>query len=79
MEFFMGRPNLFKDTTVASIRFETEDYKRVQEIAALESLSGIRKVTTHELIRQAVNFVYADGERLRECFRRSRASRRKRF
>lgn len=68
----IGRPKKFKKNVVVSIRFEESQYHNVQEIAALESTNSGKVVTAHELIRDAVKFVYGDNERLRECFRRSR-------
>ena len=68
----MGRPSRFKKSIVVSTRFEADEYQKVQDIAALESINSGRKITAQELIRDAVKFVYGDNERLRECFRRSR-------
>jgi len=68
----MARPPLMHTTLVVSCRFEYEDYMRVQEIAALETINSGKVITAQELIRNAVTFVYGDNERLRESFRRSR-------
>jgi hypothetical protein len=68
----MGRHHLFKNALVVSTRFNEEDYKLVQEIADLESARLGKYVSAQELIRNAVQYVYGDNERLRECFRRSR-------
>ncbi len=68
----MGRPTTFKHSLVVSTRFEEEEYRLIQEIAALESTYCNRKITAQDLIRDACKFVYQDGERLRESFRRSR-------
>jgi hypothetical protein len=68
----MVRPSILKSSLVKSTRFEKEEYERMQEIASLESSYSGRKVSTQDLIREACRFVYGDGERLRECFRRSR-------
>lgn len=67
-----GRPSKFKRSLVISVRFEEEEYRRVQDIAALETINTGRIVTAQELIRDSVTFVYSDNERLRECFRRTR-------
>ncbi len=75
----MSRPTKFKKCIVASVRFEEAEYKKVQDIAALESISSGRKISAQDLIRDAVNFVYSDNERLRESFRRSREHITKRF
>lgn len=75
----MARPSYFKKSLVISTRFEEDEYKKVQDIAALETISTGRVVTAQELIRNAVSFVYGDNERLRECFRRSREHINKRF
>mgnify|MGYP001608579471 CR=1 FL=1 len=74
MKKTVGRPKMFKETLVISVRFESEDYERVRDIAALETLQSGKLVTANELIRDAVSYVYGDNEKLRECFRRSRAS-----
>lgn len=75
----MSRPSRFKKSIVVSTRFEADEYQKVQDIAALESINSGRKITAQELIRDAVSFVYGDNERLRECFRRSREHITKRF
>lgn len=68
----MGRRPLFKHSLVISTRFEEEEYRQMQEIAALESSYSGLFVTAQDLIRNACRFCYQDGERLREVFRRSR-------
>lgn len=68
----MARPMSFKNSRVVSVRLEDDEYKNIQQIAALESSYTGRIVTANELIRDACKFVYEDGERLRESFRRSR-------
>lgn len=68
----MGRHHLFKNALVVSTRFNEDDYKLVQEIADLESARLGKYVSAQELIRNAVQYVYGDNERLRECFRRAR-------
>lgn len=75
----VARTKSFKSCLVISIRFEEEEYRKVQEIAALESMTTGVKVTANELIREAVSYVYGDNERLRECFRRSREYINKQF
>lgn len=73
-----GRKPLFKRTLVVSTRIDADEYQRVQEIAALETINTGRLVTAQELIRDAITFVYGDNERLRECFRRTRQKIQKR-
>jgi len=68
----MGRHHLFKNGLVVSTRFNEEDYRLVQEIADLESARLGKYVSAQELIRNAVQYVYSDNERLRESFRRAR-------
>ncbi len=68
----MVRPRILKTSLVKSTRFEKEEYERMQQIAALETSYSGRIVSTQDLIREACRFVYGDGERLRECFRRAR-------
>ena len=69
---YMVRPAVFKNSIVVSTRMEEDEYRQIQEIAALESSYCGRKVTAQDLIRNACRFCYQDGERLREVFRRSR-------
>jgi hypothetical protein len=68
----MGRKKMLPNTVVISIRLNEDDWNRVREIAALETLNTGRVVSSHELIRQAIKFVYDDNERLRESFRRAK-------
>jgi len=68
----MGRPTNFKNSVVVSVRMEEEEYRDMQQIAALESSCSGRKITAQDLIRDACKFCYKDGERLREVFRRTR-------
>ena len=70
---------IFKNSLVVSVRFEADEYQKVQDIAALESINSGKKISAQELIRDAVRFVYGDNERLRECFRRSREHIHKRY
>lgn len=69
----MSRPTSFKNSLVISTRMEEQEYRQMQEIAALESSYTGRKITAQDLIRDACRFCYSDGERLREVFRRTRA------
>jgi hypothetical protein len=75
----MARQSRFNETLVISVRFEAEEYRKVQDIAALESINSGKKISAQELIRDAVNYTYGDNERLRESFRRSRSHITKRF
>lgn len=68
----MARPSRFDKSLVISVRFEADEYQKVKDIAALESFNSGKNITAQELIRNAVDFVYGDNERMRECFRRSR-------
>ena len=68
----MARPVSLDDNTVVSVRIEKNMHSTLQEIAALESLHAGRPVSVNELIRSAIQFVYTDNERLRECFRKTR-------
>lgn len=68
----IGRPLMFKNSVVVSTRFDACDYRLMQEIAALESSCTGRMVSAQDLIRDACNFVYRDGDKLREVFRRTR-------
>lgn len=68
----MGKRKEVTNTVVISIRLNENDWMRVREIAALETLNTGKIVSSHELIRQAIKFVYDDNERLRESFRRAK-------
>jgi hypothetical protein len=68
----MGRKPIFKEIVETKVRFEKSDYVHLKEIAYVESLVTGKEVHISQLIRDAVNFVYKDGERMREVFRRSR-------
>lgn len=67
------RPKVLKEATVVSARVELDMYEILQEISRLESNNTGKIVSIQELIRNALDYVYRDNERLRECFRRSRA------
>jgi hypothetical protein len=69
----MGRRKSLEDNTVVSARIEKSMYDVLHDIAALETINSGKVVTIQELIRNALDFVYSDNERLRECFRRTRA------
>lgn len=75
----MARPILVPDSISISIRLESHMYDVVREIAALETLSTGKIISTNALIRDAIHFVYGDNERLRESFRRSRAAQSERY
>jgi predicted DNA-binding ribbon-helix-helix protein len=75
----MSRPVIVKDAICVSVRIESELYEMIKEIAALETLSTGRIITTNALIRDALRYVYEDNERMRESFRRSRASQSERY
>lgn len=68
----IGRQPLFKKTSVVSTRIEANFYQLIKEIAALETVTKGRLITAQELIRDALYYVYGNGERLRECFRANR-------
>lgn len=69
----MSRKSDFRKTLVVSVRIEEDDYLRVKEIADVESYHTGKYVSAQDLIRDAINYVYSDNERLRECFRRTRS------
>jgi len=73
-ELMAKKRKLFTKEIVLRIRFDQPTYSRVRDIAALETAQSGKITTATELIRQAVNFVYEDNERLRECFRRMRST-----
>jgi len=65
----IGRPRISKETFVVSVRFDVLMWRRLQDIAFLESRHQ-RKVSAQELVREAVAFTYDDNERMRDMFRR---------
>ena len=69
----MGRPRLYKKDVDVSMKLEEGLYRKLQDIAALETLHWGRRVAAVELMRKAIAFVYEDNELLRECFKRSRS------
>lgn len=77
----MVRPILVPNSIVTSVKITEEMDILLSEIASLETHNSGHLVTKQQLIRDALRFVYTDNERMRECFRRSRAvsSKRKRF
>ena len=48
-------------------------YNDLHDIAHFESELLSRTITVAELIRLALVYTYCDNERMRECFRRTRA------
>lgn len=75
----MVRPIKIVDSVNITTRVSSEMYDMLKEIAALETLSTGRVITSNQLIRDALQFVYGDNERLRESFRRSRAKTESRY
>ena len=67
-----GRPCKIANPININIRMSQEEYEKVKEIAALESIAQRQVISTHELIRRAIEFVYGDNERMREAFRRAK-------
>lgn len=67
-----GRYPVLRKTFVFQTRIELDQYSKLKDIAALESATSGKYVSVQDLVRNALTFVYDDGERLRECFRRSR-------
>ena len=61
----MGRKTVLKESLIVSCRIEGDEYQKLRDIAALESLSTGKTVTVQSLIRDAVRYVYSDNERLR--------------
>ena len=69
----MARKPKLEENQVVSTRIEKSMYQMLYDIAALETLNTGKKVAVQDLIRNALNYVYTDNERLRESFRRSRS------
>lgn len=67
----------FNKAVTISVRLEEETYELLKELAAIESLNGSRIVSVLDLIRQSIDYVYLDNERMRECFRMTRYRRNK--
>ena len=74
----MGRPKM-EDNEVVSVRISKKLMNTLREISRLESYTTGKIVHTQNLIRIALEFVYEDNERMRECFRKSRYHSTKRF
>lgn len=76
----IGRPKNKENLKVFTAWLEEDMISILRDMAALESITRGRTVSSRELVRDALRFVYFDNERLRECFRRTRevANRRKR-
>lgn len=77
----MVRPILVPNSVVSTVKITQELDDLISDIASIETNNSGHLVTKQQLIRDALKFVYMDGERMRECFRRSRvsATRKKRF
>jgi hypothetical protein len=75
----MSKPIVLKDPRVISIILEGEIHDLLKELADLETARTGHHVSVVNLIRCALRFVYTDNERMRECFRRTRAFNTKRF
>ena len=75
----MARPKALGDTVVKSIRLPVELWRMLIDLAALQTVTTGRNITSIDLIREAIEYTFCDNERLRECFRRSRVSSNKRF
>lgn len=69
----LGRPRNH-NLKVYTAWIEEDMIAILKDYAELETLTRGRSVSPRELIRDALRFVYFDNERLRECFRRSRAA-----
>lgn len=74
----MVRPKLIEKSVIMSVRISEFMDQLLGDIAAIESLNTGNLVSKQELVRAALEFVYNDNERLRECFRRSRENHTKR-
>ena len=68
----MARPKLYKHEQIVNLRLDGELYSLVKDLAAFESIHTGQVITIQNLIRYAIQYVYSDNERMRECFRRTR-------
>lgn len=75
----MARPVKIQDSITVSVRIESAMYEILKEISALETLATGKVISTNQLIRDCLEFMYSDNERMRECFRRSRTIQNKRY
>lgn len=75
----MARPIKVPDSVTVSVRIESGMYDMLKEISALETLATGTVISTNQLIRDCLNYMYSDNERMRECFRRSREQQKKRY
>lgn len=71
--------NLEKKLAEVNIMIEEDMWKDLHDIAAQETQICGKHIPATELVRLAIAFTFSDGERLRECFRRSRSSMIKRY
>lgn len=69
----MVRPILVPNNIIISARIPKDLDDLLTDIATLETHNTGHLVTKQQLIRDALAWVYMDGERMRECFRRSRS------
>jgi hypothetical protein len=76
---YMARRMGLDDAEVLSLRIERSMHLLLKDLAAVETAHTGRLVFVPELIRAALNFVFNDNERLRECFRRAREVNKRKF
>lgn len=68
----MTKVSMFEDVVVVSVRFERKLYNLMMTLAAHEAIQQGKTKSVVGMIRDACNYVYNDGELMRDCFRRSR-------
>lgn len=68
----MGRRPLFKDEVQVACRMDKMMYRRLLELAAIQTTQNNNYTSAQELIREAITFCYFDNERLRKLFYKRR-------
>ena len=68
----LGRPKKITHDCVVRFRISKKLFNKLQDIAAIESAHAGYKVCASEVIRDCLDYVVIDNERMRNCFRQSR-------
>lgn len=74
-----GRKKDPQDMEVVSFRIPRRLMEVIRDIAQLETITIGKPIYSQKLMREALDYVFTDNERLRDCFRRSRISSARKF
>lgn len=69
-----GRKKDPDEMEVVSFRCPKRLMDVIRDIARLETMATGKPVYTQKLMREALEYVFSDNERMRDCFRRARIS-----